>query len=162
MTPPSLSLARFSALVEAYGIHFERWPEGERAQARALLLSSVEARAVFEAQRELDGLLDADVATALPADLEAKLVAIPSAHRRPLPFRSRALLWPAFGWAAAAVLGVWLGTSGAPVTGEDQAVADIAAQTAGQPSADAASDVDEDAQFLALAAGSLTDYPEAP
>ncbi|WP_293853746.1 hypothetical protein [uncultured Alsobacter sp.] len=55
---PSMSLARFAALAEAYGAVLERWPAAER-EAAVPLARTAEGRAILERAGELDALLDA-------------------------------------------------------------------------------------------------------
>src|SRR5262245_45222736 len=99
MTRPNITLDRFRELLDAYGTRFERWPAAERGAARELLLSSPEARAAFDESARLDALLAEEAAPPLPPALELKLLAIPRTTRQALPFRGRALLFPALGWA---------------------------------------------------------------
>ena len=52
-----LTLGRFRSMAESYGADLERWPEQARADARALLSVSEEARAMLEEARALDDLI---------------------------------------------------------------------------------------------------------
>jgi hypothetical protein len=135
---PELTLARFGALVEAFGGDFERFPLHERAQARALALSSRDAQRLLEAARAFDGLL-ASARDNLPTvALEARLERIPEryAQERPafrlLPFRSRPQA--ALAAAAAVVLGLLSGQLATDAGGERSGLdgveqADIASLT---------------------------------
>ncbi len=53
-----MNLERFTAIVDAYGADAARWPENERAGARALLAADPRARAILSQAVELDQLLD--------------------------------------------------------------------------------------------------------
>lgn len=108
MTP-----TRFRALAEAYGGAIDRWPEAERRAARELLLRDPGLRAVLDAESELDTLFAESEGEGEPLDpaLASRLAALPERSPQPFPFRPRTLVLPALGWAAAAGLGLWLGTS---------------------------------------------------
>ena len=54
-----LTLGRFRSMTESYGADLARWPEQARADARALLSVSAEARAMLEEARALDDLIEA-------------------------------------------------------------------------------------------------------
>jgi hypothetical protein len=92
---PELSLERFSALVEAYGADFDRFPLHERSAAKALLLRSREAQQLLSAAQAFDGILAAARENLATPELEARLDDIPQrfvqerARPRLLPFRSR-------------------------------------------------------------------------
>lgn len=113
-TQPELTLERFAALVEAYGGDVERFPERERALARALSLRSGEAHRMLEGARALDDLLvsaRADTMRLRPVLLEEALERIPERFpqiRPPLvilPFRTP--FRAALAAAAALLLGVF-------------------------------------------------------
>lgn len=53
-----LTLGRFRSMTESYGADPDRWPEQARADARALLSVSAEARAMLEDVRALDDLIE--------------------------------------------------------------------------------------------------------
>ena len=53
-----LTLGRFRSMTESYGADLARWPEQARADARALLSVSAEARAMLEEARALDDLIE--------------------------------------------------------------------------------------------------------
>ena len=52
-----LTLGRFRSMTESYGADLARWPEQARADARALLSVSADARALLEEARALDDLI---------------------------------------------------------------------------------------------------------
>ena len=52
-----LTLGRFRSMTESYGADLARWPQEARADARALLSVSAEARALLEEARALDELI---------------------------------------------------------------------------------------------------------
>ena len=132
---------------------FERWPAGERKAARELLLMRRELRDVLAEEAALDRLLaeaPADVSGALLARLDA-VIETP----QPFPLRTRSLLVSAIGWALAAAVGLWLGTSL-----DDP---EIAAITGGDTSAiDSADAEDDETSVLELAAGDLASFEEGP
>ena len=53
-----LTLGRFRSMTESYGADLDRWPEQARADARALLSVSAEARAMLKEVRVLDDLIE--------------------------------------------------------------------------------------------------------
>ena len=116
MTKDGLSLDRFRALAEAYGSDLERWPEQERELGRRLLRESEAAREIIARERGLDTLLSATAVPAVPAKLMARLAELPVRTRAPRRLVVPRRLWvgPAIGWAAAAAVGIWLGTLSAP------------------------------------------------
>jgi hypothetical protein len=120
-----VKLARFSAILEAYGAAPERWPEGERAAALALTRSSIVAARELAQARLLDDALessaleDADADTSRLTFIHARIVAAtnkvsPSLLRRWLGFDlAPSQLWPSLaGLALATVLGFAVGISG--------------------------------------------------
>jgi len=54
-----LTLRRFRSMTESYGADLARWPEQARADARALLSVSEDARALLEEAQALDDLIQA-------------------------------------------------------------------------------------------------------
>ncbi|UCH73811.1 MAG: hypothetical protein JSU82_16040 [Rhodospirillales bacterium] len=109
--------ARLAVILEAYGADSRRWPEDERAAARALLAGSAEARALRDAAEALDTLLDVP---APPAPSPELMAAILAAAERPSWRQWLVDLWPigpiwqpASAFAAAIVLGIAIGV-GAP------------------------------------------------
>ncbi len=122
-----ISIDRLKTLLAAYGADPDRWPETERAAARGLLASSVEARADARDAGMIDALL-AHAAlrhetTIDPAALTARIVGTPqraSYQTAATGGRSRAAgaaSWFAFGWpnvaalAAAGIVGFLVGWS---------------------------------------------------
>lgn len=53
-----LTLGRFRSMTESYGADLERWPQQARADARALLSVSEQARGLLEEARALDVLIE--------------------------------------------------------------------------------------------------------
>jgi len=120
-----VKLARFSAILEAYGAAPERWPKAERAAALALTRSSLVAARALAQARLLDNALEASSLQDTDADksrltyLHARIVAAtnkvsPSFLRRWLGFDlAPSQLWPSVaGLALATVLGFAVGISG--------------------------------------------------
>lgn len=113
----SLSLQRFSELVEAYGGDASRWPGRERAAARALLADSAEARALIEREIVVERGLQLPEPPPPPAALRARILqAAPSRPAAKSRGFWRDLLDEFGGWrpvlvpaAAALVLGLGLG-----------------------------------------------------
>jgi hypothetical protein len=54
-----LTISRFRVLADSYGANLQRWPESVRAQARALLQDSAQARQIFSQARRVDEAIDA-------------------------------------------------------------------------------------------------------
>ena len=106
MAVADMTLDRFAALLEAYGADPARWPDAERAAARALLERSSEARMRRDAAAALDALLDR-AATAQPSSALAERI-LARAPARPKVIRLRARVVAAVGLAAAASLALWL------------------------------------------------------
>ena len=171
MSETEMTLERFRELAEAYGADLERFPDGERNRARALLESSAEARALATSEAGLDRELSALAAPELPEALERRLVAIPGdlAQRRHF---GRAWQGAALAWGAAAALGLFIGWESpdseatATATGDAAAVeADDAARAEAEP-ADAtllgAPLADDEEATLALALGEFSELEEVP
>jgi hypothetical protein len=123
MTPPRdlhapMTLARFTALLDAYGAEPARWPERERAAALTLLARSPEAYAQRDEAAVLDTLLDRAPAPAPPAALAARILAaaphvaaprVAAAPRAGAPRRARTpRVAAAAALAAAASLMLWV------------------------------------------------------
>jgi ferric-dicitrate binding protein FerR (iron transport regulator) len=103
------ALARFGALLDAYGAEPRRWPADRRAAAEALLARSSEAQALHAAAARLDALIDAAAIEPAPAHLVGRAIA---AAPQPKAVRGgwfAGWLKPAAGLAAAAALGIALG-----------------------------------------------------
>lgn len=91
---PPLPLARFEALLEAYGSLPDRWPLSARAPAQALLQRSPAARVLMQQAARLDLALDAlrpppdfdDLRGHLVRQVPAAASAVPATggYRRPL------------------------------------------------------------------------------
>jgi hypothetical protein len=135
------SLARFEALLDAYGAEPRRWPEDRRAWAEALLARSPAAVSARDEAARLDLLLDAADTEGASAALMGRVLAAAPAPRRPLRLRLREILKPAIGLAFAAVLGLALGSvvspfaTGAPgdMVDNDSVSLDIASISEIQP-----------------------------
>ncbi|HAI69252.1 MAG TPA: hypothetical protein DCM38_07440 [Gammaproteobacteria bacterium] len=75
----TMTIKRFSDLVEAYGGDAKRWPTEERADALKLLDESVEARRLQQSALTLDTLLDSVPKAPSSAALKKRIMA--QAHR---------------------------------------------------------------------------------
>lgn len=112
-----VELDRLRAILDAYGADPARWPEPEREGALRLLARSPEAAKHRDRARELDALLDRATAYEPAPGLLARVLARPGRRRASLfeelwPFGP---IWrPAFGMAAAMVLGVAVGLVAPP------------------------------------------------
>jgi hypothetical protein len=158
MTHAPLTLQRFLELVEAYGGELSRWPAAEREAAAALVRVSEPARAALAAEAELDQVLtrfaSPDLSPALARRLNEIPIRAPQAKRARWPFQR---VWaPALGWAAAAALGVALGSG----IGWDSDESPSDSGQASMDAADAPSPSDEALASLAL--GSFDDLEEIP
>lgn len=113
----AVDLERLRAIVEAYGADAARWPEAEREGALALLASSPEATQYRDRARALDAMLDRATAYEPAPGLLTRVLARPARRRASLfeelwPFGP---IWrPAFGMAAAMVLGIAVGLVAPP------------------------------------------------
>jgi len=118
--------ARLAAIVAAHGAAPHRWPEAERQAAIGLLSRSAEARAMLDAEAELDALLGQVPDQVAPSAIlvERLIAARPRAVPPPVQHapRSRAsgwrILWPygsplipTSALACSMLLGLVLGTS---------------------------------------------------
>ena len=106
---------RFLVLLDAYGADLRRWPESERAPARALVEQDLpELRRRLAEAAALDGWLDAHEVAA-PQDALARRVIAgattsglpPAASRRPR--RHRRWWWPGAGLVGAGLAGTLAG-----------------------------------------------------
>ncbi|MES1201314.1 MAG: hypothetical protein ABUS57_07670 [Pseudomonadota bacterium] len=113
-----MDLARFEAIVAAYGAERARWPDAERDAALAFALADARAAELFREARTLDDLLDAD-ADAAPANLALSRRLFETMARPPrIPVaRIAAAL------AACAVIGFGAGYLQARQGGDDEAAA---------------------------------------
>ena len=101
----TVGLKRFEQIVDAYGGDPQRWPDGERAAAEALMATNAEARVMADEAARLDGWLD-HATEAGPSDLLVRRVL------KAAPTAPRTFGWASgAGWAAAAAAGLMLGLS---------------------------------------------------
>ena len=112
--PERLEWAVFERLLGIHGSRIDRWPDSAREPLRRLLDHSQRARALWAEAEQLDAWLGAAVEVEPAPALLARIHSLPARHPRPAraawwPFESS--LTPLLGWAAAAVLGVFVGTS---------------------------------------------------
>jgi hypothetical protein len=121
-----LTLGRFRSMTESYGADLDRWPEQARADARALLSVSAEARTMLEGVRALDDLIETthvqedgllwqpgeqDAALVrLRAGVAARIAALPA---RPPRATDRMRAWLRGGAAPARLRWLGLATGGA-------------------------------------------------
>jgi hypothetical protein len=144
MTTP-LSEKRFRELLDAYGAEIARFPEPERRGAELLLSSSERARAWLAEERELDARVEEALSSAvepLSPELERRLAAIPGRHAQARRGRVVQLFVPVVAWAAAACVGLLVGSGVVPI--------DIDSE----PSAESAEVQSEEEALVALALGS--------
>ena len=120
------ALARFEALLDAYGAASKRWPADRRAWAEALLARSREAQALHAAAARLDGLLDTANVEPAPAHLIGRVLAAAPSAPRAASGKGWFAGWfkPAAGLAFAAVLGLALGGVVSPFDGTNGEFAD--------------------------------------
>lgn len=117
MTQPKLfDLAQLEHYLDVHGSTLERWPADVQPAARRLLESSLEARAAWARAERLSALLDAAPEVLPSAALQARIAALPARHPRGWaawwPFGNP--LAPLLGWAAAAAIGVFVGSRALP------------------------------------------------
>jgi hypothetical protein len=108
-----MNAQRFQDLAEAYGADPRRWPEGERAAARAFMDADRHGaeRLLFEA-RQIDLALDAAPRPVVSHALREQVIALAAtAGLKPRArFAFRGLAWASgAGWAAACAAGVLVG-----------------------------------------------------
>ena len=111
---------RLKTLIEAYGADARRWPAAERSAAEDLLAALPAARRWLAEARTLDAALDALPAAAARAGLAEAIAAqarMRSQRRTPgdwlrLFLPDLPLAPQLAGFAAAAVVGFWIGFSG--------------------------------------------------
>ena len=88
-----VTLKRLCVLLETYGARPDRWPDGERASAEALLARSPAARALAGDEASLDDLLGHAAAPAPSAALRARVLGLAAAPAaQPAPVASPAAL----------------------------------------------------------------------
>jgi hypothetical protein len=130
--PGRLTLQRFERLLDAYGAEPLHWPAADRAEAVALLASSLPARRAWKQAQQLDRALERFAVPVVDAASANHLAAQITRTKQLPPRRGSiawlgellgielrpALLWPqAAGLVAAAVAGFYLGvTAPAPTT----------------------------------------------
>lgn len=124
-------LARFRAIVEAYGADAALWPASERNQAKAFLMKNLAAQKIREGGARLDATLNVLPAPeAADAALIKRMATIPHLERKSASgnpaqttfgdflkglFPARAFVPQGLGLALAGALGIWLGVnSGIP------------------------------------------------
>ena len=142
-----MRLERLKAIIEAYGAHAARWPEGEREAALACLNMHPEAQAWLAEARDLDDMFDAvkavDQARAeedqplfeiaverFAADFASasNIVTFPL-RPRPAP-ASRSILWGAGIAAAACLAGAVFGVNLSLMSLSDMRVTSVLEQVA--------------------------------
>ena len=112
----TMTADRLNQLAEAYGADWRRWPEHERAAARALLEADpLAADRLLFAARQIDAALDASPTAAVSAALRDRVLASALAAGLTPQRAGRALGRLAWlfgaGWAAAACAGVVAGAN---------------------------------------------------
>ena len=105
---------RYLSLLSAYGADFDRWPAAERTAGKRLLLASAPARQEHDQAAQLDRTLDSLQPIEVSAELLARVSKIPAVQRQfksnNTPWSSTARLRATLGLAAAAILGLALGS----------------------------------------------------
>lgn len=116
-----MDMARFQALLDAYGASPARWPDAERAAAEAFMAVHPPARAARRQALPFDAMLDTLTPPPLPADLAARIMAaVPDRQPVPVPVAANSNVrpWPmALALAASAAIGLWVGIAAGPLTG---------------------------------------------
>jgi hypothetical protein len=162
---PTLELEQLEHYLDLHGSVLERWPAELQAAAQRLLQSSAEARAAWARAERLTALLDAAPDVLPSATLQARIAALPARHPRGWaawwPFGNP--LAPLLGWAAAAVVGVFVGSSSLPGFGLDPA-AEMQALVGAQPAEEEAVDEEASEEWseLELALGLDPEWEEEP
>jgi hypothetical protein len=159
MTEP-LSLERFQRLLAAYGARRELWPAAERPAAERLLEASSEARALLSREEDLDsGLVElAALTPELDPALSRKLAEIPLRNSRKRSFWPFGRVWvPAAAWAAAAVVGVAVGSFS---VGDEPAIAEQTLAIAPPTTDDDPTGDETEDEMTELALGSLDLFEE--
>jgi hypothetical protein len=164
-----LDLEQLEQYLDRYGSALERWPLELQPAVRQLLASSPEAQQLWSRAEHLSALLDAAPDLIPSAELSARIAALPV--RRPQgwaawwPFSNP--LAPLFGWAAAAAIGVFVGSGSLPGFEpelSDEAVATapvfVEAQAQEEDAADLAAG--DDWSELELALGVYPEWEEEP
>jgi len=87
--PPTLTVSRLEALLDAYGGDAACWPDAERASALALIERDPEARTLHAAALALDAKLALSaLPDAVSARLRARVLEIPIKHAAKATVRS--------------------------------------------------------------------------
>jgi hypothetical protein len=164
----TLSLEEFDEALAVHGSQLQRWPEELRSAAERLLEHSTTAQALLADAARLDRLLDEAPVFEPSARLAARVAQIPLAHPQRgfgawWPFES--VLRPAMAWAAAALVGLYVGTL-LPADGGGSASVAAGEQAAGEQSvavgADDGGELDEqDWDELSLLTSGYAFEPEA-
>lgn len=102
-----MTLSEFQRLLNIWGSNLQRWPEGERERAAALLRESAAARELSAEEQQLDRALDAQP---LPLQEESSARAVRQMLRSKLDrFPKQVGFWGAtfsIGWARAGAFAV--------------------------------------------------------
>lgn len=162
-------LDQLEQYLDVYGSVLNRWPQELQPAARQLLESSLEARQAWASAERLTALLDAAPDLLPSAELSARIAALPA--RRPQgwaawwPFGNP--LAPLFAWAAAAAIGVFVGSGSLPGFDpevSDEAVATVSASVEAQAQQEGAADVTDgdDWSEVELALGLYPEWEEEP
>ncbi|MEY2933588.1 MAG: hypothetical protein RL033_4337 [Pseudomonadota bacterium] len=160
-------LDQLEQYLDVYGSALERWPQELQPAARQLLESSPEARQAWSRAERLTALLAAAPDLLPSAELSARIAALPV--RRPQgwaawwPFGNP--LAPLFAWAAAAAIGVFVGSGSLPgfepeVSDEAVATATVSAEAQEEDAADVTGS--DDWSEVELALGLYPEWEEEP
>ena len=82
MTLRTMNVEEFSALVDAWGGHPDRWPNDRRDAAEALLQESGEAQALLVDAKALDAMLASTADVPVDDALVQSLMAIPATEKQ--------------------------------------------------------------------------------
>jgi hypothetical protein len=151
-----LDLAGFERLLDAWGADLTRWPAEERHLAEVLLRDSEAARTAQAAARRFEALLDSARVPEPALDLAARIVSalpVKQSRRRAAAWPFATPLVPALGWAAAAALGLFVGSSGVSELDLFSAMPDDGAQQASFDQDDDVDDTDDSSELDDLALG---------
>jgi hypothetical protein len=160
-----LELDQLEQYLDVYGSVLDRWPQELQPAARQLLKSSPEARQAWSSAERLTALLDAAPDLLPSAELSARIAALPA--RRPQgwaawwPFGNP--LAPLFAWAAAAAIGVFVGSGSLPgfePEASEEPVATVSADAQEEDAADVTGS--EDWSEVELALGLYPEWEEEP
>jgi hypothetical protein len=161
----SFELEQLEQGLDAYGSALERWPQELQLLARQLLETSSEARQAWSRAERLAALLDAAPDVLPSAELRARIAALPVRHPQGWaawwPFGNP--LAPVLGWAAAAAIGVFVGSGflpGLESEAPDQVVASAPVEALEEDATDLVGG--EDWSELELALGLDPEWEEEP